>query len=240
LIRYCHSVGLLSRLNTNGLLLDRRCAMGLKRAGLTQCCVSIDSGDPQTHDRLRGVPGAYAKAVEGIRHLREAGVLCQIHTYAWKGNVTAGLEKIVALGRRLKVLTVFIFFPVAAGQWHSAFNQVLSHQEREAVRALLRWKLVDVELPSPRARCGVSARWILAVTPEGDVTPCPPVPYVIGNVKTHSLEELWQPYCAHMRLDFRGRCPMNDVRSRELLKCHVESVARALAMARRTPARRSA
>jgi len=225
LVREAHQAGMLTRVNTNGLLLDRERAARLKRARLTQCCVSLDAADAEVHDRLRGVPGLFDKALGALGNLRAAGIPFQLHTYARKESLQGDLERIAALGRELGAIAVFIFFPVAAGRWHGAFEQALSSRERAGVRALLRLPGVDVELPGPRSLCGVSARWILALTPSGDVTPCPPVPYVIGNVKEHGLQELWRTHCATMRLRFRGRCPMNDVRWREALRRHVESVA---------------
>jgi MoaA/NifB/PqqE/SkfB family radical SAM enzyme len=58
LVRHAHDIGLLTRISTNGLLLDRELVSRLKRAGLTPCGVSIDDADPETHDRLRGLLGA--------------------------------------------------------------------------------------------------------------------------------------------------------------------------------------
>src|SRR4030042_5868080 len=62
LVRFAHDIGMITRLNTNGLLLDRRRVAELKKAGLTLCAVSLDDCDPQVHDTLRGVPATYEKA----------------------------------------------------------------------------------------------------------------------------------------------------------------------------------
>lgn len=54
---------------TNGILLAQRAEQlaALRPAGIT---VSLDSGDPATHDELRGRQGAFLKTVSGIRVLR--------------------------------------------------------------------------------------------------------------------------------------------------------------------------
>jgi MoaA/NifB/PqqE/SkfB family radical SAM enzyme len=57
------------------------------------------------------------------------------------------------------------------------------------------------------------------------VTPCPFTPFVIGNVRERSLEELWRPFSSRLKLRFRGDCIMNDVASREAMKKHVETIA---------------
>ena len=59
LVKHAHDAGLITRVNTNGLLLDRERVFGLKEAGLAQCGISIDDADARVHDALRGVPGAF-------------------------------------------------------------------------------------------------------------------------------------------------------------------------------------
>ena len=228
LVRHAHDAGLLTRLNTNGMLLDRKRVSKLKKAGLTQCCVSVDDADPETHDRLRGVPGTYAKAIAGIRNAREFGLSCRIMTYASKGNLASGLEKTIELGRQLGVQSVYIFFPVAAGRWDASFDKVLTDEERAKVRSFLDVTSVQLELPTTRTMCSSFAKGVLYVTAHGDVTPCPLVPYVMGNIREHSLRALWDRYCAELTLECRGFCPMNDIHHREAFKRHAESVAASL------------
>jgi len=228
LVRHAHEAGLITRLNTNGLLLDRQRVAELKAAGLNQCDVSLDHADPEVHDRLRGAPGSHAKLLEGIRNLQGAGVFCQIVTYASKRNVTAGLEQIIDLGRNLGVLAVFVFFPVAVGRWEDNFDEVLSEEDMAKVRALQDLTFVYLELPTPRTMCCALAKSGLYVTASGDVTPCPFVPLVVGNVREHSLDELWRRYCDGMTLACRGRCPMNEVHSREALRKRIDSIAQSL------------
>ncbi len=228
IVRHAHQAGLLTRLNTNGLLLDRERADELKKAGLTQCAVSIDHPDAAVHDSLRGVPGAFHRAVQAIRHLREAGIPCQICTYASRRLIPEGLKGIISLGREAGSMSVYFFWPVAAGRWNSAFDLMLSAEERALVRALQDPTFVHLELPTPRTRCDVIIKRILFISPRGDVTPCPFVPYVLGNVRERALEEIWRRHCAAFELDYRDDCPMNDVLQRERIERHVKNLAGSL------------
>jgi MoaA/NifB/PqqE/SkfB family radical SAM enzyme len=228
-IRYARGLGIITRIITNGLLLDRPRVRQLKQAGLTQCSVSIDDADPSVHDRMRGFPGAFAKALEGIKNLKESGILVQLHTYAAKRNVVAGLEKLIALGRRLGVFSVCIGFPMAIGRWENETDQVLTEEDRFKVRQLQDLMFVHAELPTPSTHCRVSSRHFLFVSPNGDVTPCPFVPYVIGNLKDYSLEDIWKAYCSGRKMEFRGRCPMNNPRDRESIRKNVGNSAKILA-----------
>ena len=225
LVSYAHRKGLITRINTNGLLFTPENTKRLKEAGLTQAGVSIDDPDPEVHDRLRGLPGGYAKTLEGIRNLKANGILCQIQTYASRRNIPEGLKKIIALGRELGVFYVYFFFPTASGAWACSFDELLTGEEKAAVRDLADVRFVHVELATAGSRCRVFARSLISVASNGDVTPCPFTPFVIGNVRERPLEELWRPFSSRLKLKFRGDCIMNDPPSREAMQKHVETVA---------------
>jgi MoaA/NifB/PqqE/SkfB family radical SAM enzyme len=224
LIQYARSRGLITRLNSNGLLLTPERIAQLKAAGLSRCSVSIDHPDPETHDRLRKFPGLYRKAVEGIGNLIKAGIPCQIQTYASRQTIDSGLKEIIGLGKRLGVVGVFILFPIASGRWEGAFDEVLTEEERGKVRALQDLKCVHLELPTPGKPCCLFTRSILYVSPQGDVSPCPFMPYRLGNIKAQPLRELWYAHCAGLDFELRGDCPLNDPDLRERVREHVESV----------------
>ena len=224
LVAYAHKVGLISRLSTNGILLTRDMVARLKRAGLTQCGVSIDDPDPGTHDRLRGVPGTFVKAIEGIRHLHEFNLNCRILTYASHRTVTKGLREIIEIGRRLKVMSVYIRFPVASGRWDNAYHEILSEEERARTRELQDMSFVCCEQPTPETMCCMCNKSVFHVTPSGEVTPCGYVPYVLGSLRDEPLSDIWERHVSRLRLKWRDDCPMNDIAAREALREHVGSV----------------
>jgi len=59
--------------STNGTLITRDTAARLKDAGLSYVGISLD-GLEETNDRFRGVPGAYKRALEGVRNCLALGV----------------------------------------------------------------------------------------------------------------------------------------------------------------------
>jgi MoaA/NifB/PqqE/SkfB family radical SAM enzyme len=224
LIRYANAKGMITRINTNGLALNDKVVAKLKKAGLTYCDVSIDDPNPEIHDKLRGVPGLFERATKGIELLRKHNMLCQIVTYAGKRNVTAGLERIIELGRKLNVTAVSIVFPMATGCWFESFDELLSDEERLRVRDLADAKFVHVEIPTSKDRCNVIKKSSLYVSPEGTVTPCPFIPWSFGNVKKHKLDKVVNAFYSKFNLDYRGDCVMNDKYSRELLQKTIEEI----------------
>jgi MoaA/NifB/PqqE/SkfB family radical SAM enzyme len=225
LVHHAHEAGMMIRLNTNGLLLKPRLVLDLKKAGLNICAVSIDDAEPEVHDRLRGVPGLYEKALRGVGLLQKYGIFFNILTYASKKNAAGGLEKIIKLGRQLGVLSVLIYFPVAVGRWEGAFDQTLTGEERGKVREVQDFTTVYMELSTAKSKCCGLEKSIFYISAYGDVTPCPVVPYSFGNIRRQSLLEIWRRWGNHRAIVYREDCPMNNLDGRKALKNYVDSLA---------------
>jgi MoaA/NifB/PqqE/SkfB family radical SAM enzyme len=224
LISHAHNIGLITRISTNGWLLTRNCVAELKRAGLNQCGVAIDDADPDTHDWLRGLPGIFEKATQGLRYLHEYNLDSKIITYATNQNVPEGLERIIALGRQLHVRSVYINFAYQAGRWSNAHHEVLSEEKMALVSKLHDSVFVHLEFPTSRRMCCAYNKSYIYVNAMGEVTPCPVVPFVLGNIKNVPLADIWQRHVSSLRLESRGRCPMNEEKARDALRAHAASV----------------
>jgi radical SAM protein with 4Fe4S-binding SPASM domain len=79
LVQRIRARGMTPLLTTGGRGITAERARAARDAGLASASVSID-GAEGTHDRLRGVPGSYAKALEAMRHFRDAGVRVSANT----------------------------------------------------------------------------------------------------------------------------------------------------------------
>jgi len=73
LIRHATSTGLRAVISTNGTLISPDKARELKDLNLSYVGVSLDGTEP-VNDKFRGIPGAFARAMAGIRACREAGL----------------------------------------------------------------------------------------------------------------------------------------------------------------------
>ena len=224
LIRYANFKGMITRINTNGLALSEKVVVKLKDAGLTHCDVSIDDSNPEVHDKLRGVPGLFERVIKGIGLLKKHKMLCQIVTYAAKRNVTDGLERTIELGRKLRVTSVSIVFPMATGCWFESFDELLNKEERKKVRDLADANFVHIEIPTSKDRCNVVKQASLYVSPEGNVTPCPFIPYSFGNIKSNKLGKLAEAFYSDFNCEYQGDCLMNDVCTRDFMSKTIEKV----------------
>jgi len=222
LVAFASSLKMLPSIDTNGLLLTSERIRKLMDAGLAAVKVSLDSPDAAEHDRLRGVPGCFEKALAITRECAQKGLPCVISTYASRENLESGdLKKLIELGRELGVDAVRIIDTTLSGCFISSPGLTLKPDEREELAKLLEPGFVFLEnLASARAIthpiCSAMARRYIYVSPRGDVQPCCFVPLAFGNIRNEPLkdllERLWKS--AVMAYDC-NQCLMNNPEFRE-------------------------
>ena len=69
---YAHELGFKWGMTSNAILITPDIAQMLSKCGMNTISVSID-GLEQTHDSLRGLPGGYRRAMDGIQNLIDIG-----------------------------------------------------------------------------------------------------------------------------------------------------------------------
>jgi radical SAM protein with 4Fe4S-binding SPASM domain len=133
---YAVDRGLYVSVATNGTLLTREMARRLKQAKIHYVEISIDGATATTHDAFRGVPGAFDKAVMGLKNAVAEDLCACIATTATKNNLEE-MPAIVMLAEEIGAerFTYFNFIPTGRGKEH--FNQDLSAEEREKLMRFL-------------------------------------------------------------------------------------------------------
>ena len=118
---------------TNGTLIDERIAAKIADVGISRVAISLDGATPETHDRFRNMDGSHAKALRGIRLLRDEGVSVQINSTIAKHNVDE-LPRMLDLAMSLgaDALHLFMLVPVGCGL-EIAPAQMLPADEYERV-----------------------------------------------------------------------------------------------------------
>ena len=87
---------------SNGTLITRDNAKRIKDTGVDYVEISIDGATPQVHDDFRGIPGAFGRAMEGVKNCVEEGLDTCIATVLHRDNV-AELSKLIELTKQLDV-----------------------------------------------------------------------------------------------------------------------------------------
>jgi radical SAM protein with 4Fe4S-binding SPASM domain len=122
-------------ISTNGTLITPEMARNLKAIGLSYVGISLD-GMEAVNDRFRGVRGAYAKALEGIRNCQEAGIKVGLRFTINKANV-AEIPKIFDLLEEMQIPRICFYHLVYAGRGSKLIQDDLSHAETRAAVDLI-------------------------------------------------------------------------------------------------------
>jgi radical SAM protein with 4Fe4S-binding SPASM domain len=121
---------------TNGTLLTKEMVRKLKQTGVHYVEISIDGATAVTHDAFRGVPGAFDKAVAGLKNCVAEDLCACIATTATKNNLEE-MPAIVTLAEEIGAdrFTYFNFIPTGRGK--ELYDQDLSAEEREKLMRFL-------------------------------------------------------------------------------------------------------
>ena len=208
LIEYGASKGLKMGLGSNGSLIDDTVAAKLKAAGIATVSISLDSHIPAQHDEFRGVVGAWEKAVNACKALRNSNVLVQVNTTLTQQNYNQ-IDEIMSLAEGIGVENFHLFFLVPTGRGIKLTD--ISPQKYEDMITNTFAKVAKHKL-NVRPSCapqfmriakgmGLDMRqWVRGcmaglyycrIYPNGDVTPCPYLPIKLGNIREKSFKEIW-------------------------------------------------
>jgi MoaA/NifB/PqqE/SkfB family radical SAM enzyme len=191
---------------SNGEFLREHTVARLKAAGLYGVFVSIDHAQPEEHDRHRGRPGLFAKAVEGLRLCQRAGILTGISIYATREKMQSGeLDALMDLARDLNVIEVFLFDVIPTGRLHGQRECLLTDGEAEQIVEFRRRYMEKPNYPRivhqtmfasiayPCVAEGCPAAMVqVHLRANGDVSPCDFTPQSFGSIRRQPLREIWE------------------------------------------------
>jgi radical SAM protein with 4Fe4S-binding SPASM domain len=224
---YGSGLGLRMAMGTSGYLFDEKTPGKLKTSGIKSVAISIDSADPVTHDTFRGCPGSWNQAVTAIRACLRENIQVQINMTIMSPDPKR-LDQVILLGTSLGVRDFQIFIPVPTGrssqenyERYGAYEDLLKHILNTHVGKGIALrptcipqfrrvaKETNISEPFWGRGCiaGISYCRIYA---NGDVTPCPYLPVIAGNLRDTSLPEIWKNSEVFLALrDFdrlQGKC----------------------------------
>ena len=124
-------LGLRMVMAPNGTLVTRDIAKKLVESGIKRVSISLDGADADSHDRFRGVPGAFNGALQGIEHFKSVGMDFQINTTITKTNLSQ-IPIILKLAEKLGAVAHHIFLLVPTGRGKYIVDQAIDAEQYEA------------------------------------------------------------------------------------------------------------
>jgi Fe-coproporphyrin III synthase len=135
LARYAADCGLRTALSTNGTLLDDAAAAALKDAGVTYAGISLD-GLRETHDEFRGSPGAFDRALDGIRACRRVGLKVGLRYTLTRANA-GDVPGIFDLIEAEQIPRVCFYHLAYSGRGAEIAGQDLAHDQTRRIVDLI-------------------------------------------------------------------------------------------------------
>lgn len=187
---------------SSGALADAAKIAALRRAGLWSLCVSLDHPNPAEHDRLRGSPGAFDRALATLRMARAAGLYTMIGAVAARSLVGQGiLPELYRVAQQAQVHEFRLVEPMPCGLLANASEETLltAGEVRELrrfhVETNRRGRLPKVcafnQVESPELfGCGAGTQHLF-IDSAGEVCPCDFTPLSFGNCTRESLAAIW-------------------------------------------------
>ena len=136
LAAYAVDKGMRAVISTNGTLITPAVAKTLKRIGLSYVGISLDGMRP-VNDKFRGVPGAFDKALDGIRNCQAAGIKVGLRFTINRYNVEE-IPAIFDLLEKMDIPRVCFYHLVYAGRGSQMVKEDLSLEDsRKAVDLII-------------------------------------------------------------------------------------------------------
>ena len=231
--RYASNLGMWVVMGTNGVLITDKVAERMVACGVKGVGISIDSMDPEKHDRFRGSPNSWKYAVRALEISRAHGLEVLVQTTVMAMNRDE-IPALIAFSRAKGAWSFNLYFLVQTGRGQE-MNDLNARETTDVLRDLVeaqdsfRPMLVRAkcapqfkQIAYESGRAGLESGGCMAgtgygrITPEGDVTPCPYMTVVAGNVRQRGFSEIWRtsPLLQELRDRTRlggrcGRCEFN-------------------------------
>ncbi len=225
--RYASLQGIWVVMGTNGVLVTDEVAEKMVECGVKGVGISIDSLDPEKHNEFRGGPDAWNYSVRALEICQAHDLEVLVQTTVMEMN-RREIPEMIEFAHEKGAWAFNLYFLVQTGRGQKMNDlspekteQILTdlvHVQDDYRPMLVRSKCAPQfkQIAYDSGRGGLESGGCMAgtqycrITPNGDVTPCPYMDLVAGNVLERSFTDIWQtaPVLQELRRPemLKGRC----------------------------------
>jgi len=201
LVEYAASRGAQLKIETNGQFLTPEASRRLKDARVKSVQVSLDGATRETFNKMR-VRGEFNEVVQGIRNIAAAGVPLEINYSPTKFNtheIGTAVDLAYELGAHAFYTGRTMYTGTAVKTWHllcpsdeqyEAYFGVL-HEKRKEYEGRMRVHFHEQGILQEMRERLESPAALLIVLPNGLVKLINALPFICGDLRTESLEDVW-------------------------------------------------
>lgn len=216
LIRHAESNGQITGLNTNARRLkDSAFLQKLVDSGLDHVQITVESHDPQIHDRMVNYAGAWDQTIAGLKNVLASSLYVMTNTTLLRQNC-AELEPTLRFLNQLGVPTIGLNALIYSGKGRQV-GDGLDEAELEPLLKIAREHTAQTGQRliwySPTEYCrfdpvlldlGVkgctAALYNMCIEPDGNVIPCQSYYQAVGNILVDPWDAIWKnDLCVSLR-----------------------------------------
>ena len=214
IIRYAADRKFMVVLGTNGTMINRINAERIKSAGAHGVGISIDSMNPDKHNKFRGVDKAWELSMDAFDILNEVGVDFLVQMSVSDMNYKE-IPEVVEFTEKIGAIAFNLYFLVCTGRgqgntdisnaaYEEALQMLYEQQMKYKGKLMINSKCApqykrvvyenDPDSVYTRTYSGgcPAATHYSRISPEGNLTPCPFIEDSVGNLKSRSFKDLWE------------------------------------------------
>lgn len=186
---------------TNGTLLPKERINNLKKLGVDNLLISIDSANPLIHDSFRNSDGAFKKSINAITDAKEVGLDVTILFTLNHENFKSEFFGMINLAREMDV-KLHISPAAPAGKWANKDfykKYMLTDKDREILKDLRKkYPFIKRDFDANYGKKGCPAGTErICLTPSGEVMPCTKIHVSFGNIRKDSLVTIRERILKH-------------------------------------------
>ena len=204
LIKKLKSHEINSTIVSNGILLTESVAKELKECGIGQVQISLD-GIGESHDKLRGMSGAYEKAVQALMNLKKFKVSSSIAFSPTLWNLN-DFSKVVNLALDLNVLEVRLQELMPIGRASINTKEIIPSM-RDYRK--LKGEIITISRELKKLKKNLKLDWgdpidhlirfpkypdynySVGIKADGKISASMYLPLSVGDIRRHSLIDYW-------------------------------------------------
>lgn len=198
-IALARSYGFMTLVETNGFRLDQDYVRELVSAGLDHIFISLDHFEADYHDRNRGLPGLFERAVRAIGLCRDHGLPVHVsfvprdEAYFRDGDVNRFVSFVFEKG----ATHVRILLPRFTGNMQLLDSSPFADgRDQELVQYIDPQHYERIYFHSPDTPLGdvsvcSAKQYFCHIMANGNVLPCPYLPLVFGNIREESIATIF-------------------------------------------------
>jgi radical SAM protein with 4Fe4S-binding SPASM domain len=133
---HAREVGLRTVISTNGTLITPEVARILAEAQIRYVGVSLDAAKPEQHDAFRGVNGAHARALQGLKNARDAGLKTGLRLTLTRDN-WQDVPALLSLAVQENIPRFCLYHLVPTGRGAGMADRDVTPEQRRSVIRLL-------------------------------------------------------------------------------------------------------